>query len=105
MFINILSIKFFFLIFINFTSLYSLDFPEPQARPIIKEFLYKDVFDQIKKQNWSMALALSQDYRKESLTSYVNWLNASRPGTNLNFQNLSDFYKKHSHWPKKKEYA
>ncbi len=102
MFINILSIKFFFLIFINFTSLYSLEFPEPQARPIIKEFLYKDVFDQIKKQNWSMALALSQDYRKESLTSYVNWLNASRPGTNLNFQNLSDFYKKHSHWPKKK---
>ncbi|PPR42609.1 MAG: Soluble lytic murein transglycosylase [Alphaproteobacteria bacterium MarineAlpha8_Bin1] len=102
MFINILSIKFFFLIFINFTSLYSLDFPEPQARPIIKEFLYKDVFDQIKKQNWSMALALSQDYRKESLTSYVNWLNASRPGTNLNFQDLSSFYKKNSHWPKKK---
>ncbi len=102
MILNILRFKFFFfLIFFCSKNLFSLDFPEPIARPTIKEALYKDVFDQIKKQNWSMALAVSRDYKNKNLTSYIKWLDASRPGTNQNFDSLTKFLKNHNHWPNK----
>ena len=59
MILNTLRFKFFFfLILFCSKNLFSLDFPEPIARPIVQEALYKDVFEQIKKQNWSMALAI-----------------------------------------------
>ena len=49
-----------------------------------------------------MALAISKIIENKSLTSYIKWLDASRPGTNQSFNNLSNFYKNHSHWPKTK---
>ena len=90
---------FFFFFLLNDSSL-ALNAPSPKARPEIKVFAYNDVFDQIKKQNWPMAIALADDYQNPALSSYIRWLDITRPGSNHSFAYLKKFYKKHSHWPK-----
>ena len=100
---NFSSIKFFFFLFIFFsTNAIALDYPKPIAKPEIPKKEYDDVFQQIKKQNWVMALALAKDYGNKNLFSYVQWLDITRPGSKHSFTYLSNFLKKHSHWPKKK---
>ena len=49
-----------------------------------------------------MAVTLANDYNNESLSSYVKWLDITRPGSNHNFEYLVNFFSKHKHWPKKK---
>ncbi len=92
---------FFFLIFIFCQTSQALDSPSPKARPEIKVSAFQDVFDQIKKQNWSMAIVLADDYKNKNLSSYIRWLDISRPGSNHSFEYLTDFYNNHKHWPKK----
>ena len=100
---NLSIIKFFFFIVLfNFSNVIALTAPEIQARPEIKLQKYQDVFDQIKKQNWIMAITLADDYKNKALSSYVRWLDITRPGSNHNFKYLSNFFYKHKHWPKKK---
>ncbi len=102
MIINFLRIKFFFfLVFLPLRTIFALDVPEPEARPEIKINKFQDVFDQIKKQNWTMAIVLAEDYNNEYLSSYIKWLDITRPGSNHSFKYLTNFYKEHKHWPKK----
>ena len=100
---NLSIIKFFFfIVLLNFSEASALNPPEALARPEVKTQKYQDVFDQIKKQNWIMAVTLANDYNNESLSSYVKWLDITRPGSNHNFEYLVNFFSKHKHWPKKK---
>ncbi len=96
-----ISFKFFFFLFflIDNTTL-ALNPPSPKARPEIKVFAFDDVFDQIKKQNWTMAIALADDYQNQALSSYIRWLDITRPGSNHSFEYLKKFYLEHTHWPK-----
>ena len=73
---------FFFLSLIFHWNSYALDPPSVKARPEIKVYAYQDVFDQIKKQNWAMAIVLADDYKNENLSSYIRWLDITRPGSN-----------------------
>ncbi|MEE2695444.1 MAG: lytic transglycosylase domain-containing protein [Pseudomonadota bacterium] len=99
---NYFRIKFFFLLIfsIPLTS-QALEPPKPKARPEIKIGTYKDVFDQIRKQNWSMAIVLADDYKDRNLSSYIKWLDITRPGSNHSFDYLTGFLNKHQNWPKK----
>ena len=102
--LNIRTIKFFFLlIFVSPHFVFSLDKPIPKSRPEIRVSPFKDVFEQVKKQNWSMAIAISRDYNSIQLTSYIQWLDASRPGTNRNFEYLSGFFSNHKDWPSRQK--
>ena len=97
---NLIIKLFFFLTFIFFETSHALDSPSPKARPEIKVSVFEDVFDQIKRQNWTMALALADDYNNKNLSSYIRWLDITRPGSNHSFKYLTDFHDKHKHWPK-----
>ena len=100
---NLSIIKFFFLIVLfNFSKVSALTPPVAEARPEIKIQKYQDVFAQIKKQNWVMAITLADDSNNKTLSSYVRWLDITRPGSNHDFNYLSNFYFRHKHWPKKK---
>ena len=100
---NLSIIKFFFLIVLfNFSKVTALTPPVAEARPEIKIEKYQDVFAQIKKQNWVMAITLADDSNNKALSSYVRWLDITRPGSNHDFNYLSNFYFRHKHWPKKK---
>ena len=102
--INISNIKFFFLLILFLPKLvFSIDVPSPKSRPEIKVSPYKDVFEQVKKQNWAMAIAISRDYSSNQLTSYIKWLDASRPGTNRDFQYLTNFFNNHKEWPSREK--
>ena len=99
---NFLRIKFFFfLVFFNSQTIFALNFPTPKARPEIKINSFQDVFDQIKKQNWTMALVLADDYNNKYLSSYIKWLDITRPGSNHSFEYLTNFFESHRYWPKK----
>ena len=51
---NLSIIKFFFfIVLLNFSKALALNPPEALARPEVKIQKYQDVFDQIKKQNFS----------------------------------------------------
>ena len=50
-----------------------------------------------------MAITLADDHNNKSLSSYVRWLDITRPGSNHNFDYLSNFFFKHKHWPEKKK--
>ena len=63
------------------------------AKPEIPKKEYGDVFEQIKKQNWVMALALAEDYGNTNLSSYVKWLDITRPGSKHSFTYLTNFSK------------
>ncbi len=98
---NSLIIKFFFFLICASPQLSNaLDSPKPKARPEVRLAAFQDVFDQIKKQNWSMAIVLANDYDNRFLSSYVKWLDITRPGSNHSFKYLTNFYKNHKHWPK-----
>jgi soluble lytic murein transglycosylase len=100
---NFSTIKFFFFLFFFFSSdLLALNYPTPQAKPEVPKREFADVFQQIKKQNWVMAIALADDYNNKSLSSYIRWLDITRPGSKHSFDYLVDFYNKHKNWPKKK---
>ena len=103
MILNYIRIKFFFflIIFLQF-NLYALDVPEVKPRPFINQNPYSDVFDQIKKQNWIMAIKLADDHKNDSLSSYVRWLDITRPGSKHKFNYLENFYNNHKNWPKNK---
>ena len=49
-----------------------------------------------------MAITLADDHNNKALSSYVRWLDITRPGSNHDFNYLSNFFLKHKHWPKKK---
>ena len=50
-----------------------------------------------------MAIALADDYNNKSLSSYIRWLDITRPGSKHSFDYLVDFYNKHiKTGPKKK---
>ena len=83
---------FFLIVLFNFSKVIALSPPEVLARPEIKLQKYQDVFDQIKKQNWVMAITLADDHNNKSLSSYVRWLDITRPGSNHNFDYLSNFF-------------
>ena len=103
---NLSIIKFFFfIVLLNFSKATALTAPEVVARPEVKLQKYQNVFDQIKKQNWVMAIALADDYNNKSLSSYVKWLDITRPGSNHNFEYLTNFFSEHKHWPKKKKHC
>ena len=88
---NFSTIKFFFSIFFFSSDLLALNYPTPQAKPEIPKREFADVFQQIKKQNWVMALALADDYNNKSLSSYIRWLDITRPGSKHSFEYLVDF--------------
>ena len=79
-----------------------MDVPEVKPRPFINQNPYSDVFDQIKKQNWIMAIKLADDHKNDSLSSYVRWLDITRPGSKHKFNYLENFYNNHKNWPKNK---
>ena len=58
---------FFFLFFFISEFAEALEAPKPKARPEKKITPYQDVFDQIKKQNWAMAVVLAEDHNNRSL--------------------------------------
>ena len=92
---NYLRIKIFFFLFFVFSPFAeALEAPKPKARPEKKITAYQDVFDQIKKQNWAMAVVLAEDHNNKFLTSYIKWLDFTRPGSNHSFYKLKKFYKK-----------
>ena len=68
---NYLRINIFFFYFFISEFAEALDAPKPKARPEKEIFVYQDVFDQIKRQNWIMATALAEDHNNKSLSSYV----------------------------------
>ncbi len=47
-----------------------------------------------------MAVVLAEDHNNKFLTSYIKWLDFTRPGSNHSFYKLKKFYKNHKHWPK-----
>ena len=88
---NLIINFFFFLICASPQLSYALDAPKPKARPEVRLAAFQDVFDQIKKQNWSMAIVLANDYENSNLSSYVKWLDITRPGSNHTFDYLKIF--------------
>ena len=101
---NLSIIKFFFFItFFCFVNVEAFSPPQALQRPEIKYPKFKDVFDQIKKQNWVMAKTLANDYNNKPLSSYIEWLDITRPGSNHSFDYLTDFFFEHKYWPKKKK--
>ena len=48
-----------------------------------------------------MAITLADDYNNKNLSSYVRWLDITRPGSNHNFNYLVKFYNNHQNWPEK----
>ncbi len=99
---NFQRIKIFFFILLISNSTFALEPPKPIARPAIKLSLYQDVFDQIKRQQWPMAIKLAENYQNKNLASYIKWLDITRPGSNHSFDYLTSFYKSHKHWPNSK---
>ena len=50
-----------------------------------------------------MAITLADDYNNKNLSSYVRWLDITRPGSNHNFNYLVEFYNNHQNWPEKEK--
>ena len=102
MMVNYIRIKFFFFLLSFFPfEINALDVPDVKARPYIKQTPFSDVFQQIKKQNWVMAIKLADDHNNQALSSYIRWLDITRPGSKHNFKYLVDFFDNHKNWPKK----
>ena len=47
-----------------------------------------------------MAIKLADDHKNDS--SYVRWLDITRPGSKHKFNYLENFYNNHKNWPKNK---
>ena len=82
MMVNYIRIKFFFFLLSFFPfEINALDVPDAKPRPYIKQTPFSDVFQQIKKQNWVMAIKLADDHNDQALSSYIRWLDITRPGS------------------------
>ena len=81
----------------------SKNIPTPQAKPVIVEKKFQDIFDEIKKQNWQMAKILAKEYNNKNLYNYVVWLDITRPGSAHKFSELNQFLKKNKNWPSNDE--
>ena len=98
---NYIRIKFFFFLLSIFPlEINALNVPDVKPRPYIKLTPFSDVFQQIKKQNWVMAIKLADDHNNKALSSYIRWLDITRPGSKHNFDYLVDFFNNHKNWPK-----
>ena len=99
---NYIRIKFFFFLVSIFPlEINALNVPDVKPRPYIKQTPFSDVFQQIKKQNWIMAIKLADDHNNQALSSYIRWLDITRPGSKHNFNYLVKFFNNHKNWPKK----
>ena len=90
-FSNIPLRLFFIILFtflFNLPKSYSQSIPKPIAKPQISKKLYQEVFEQVKKQNWVMAKALADEYNNPSLSTYIEWLDVTRPGSEHKFDYL-----------------
>lgn len=83
----------------NLPKSYSQSIPKPIAKPHISKKKYQEVFEQVKKQNWVMAKALADEYNNPSLSTYIEWLDITRPGSEHKFEYLVNFYDKNKNWP------
>ena len=99
--LNLNSFKFFFLIIFLFkNNIYAHNFPKPLAKPLFKERIYSDVFLEVKKQNWSMAKILANEYENKALIKYIEWLDITRPGSKKKFKYLKNFLYENPELPK-----
>ena len=49
-----------------------------------------------------MAQTLAEYYKNKNLSSYIKWIDITRPGSKHSFSYLTNFLNKHSHWPKQR---
>ncbi len=84
-------------------GIYGQNIPKPMAKPEVPVKIYQEVFKEIKKQNWRMAIILADEYENKSFSSYVRWLDITRPGSKHSFNKLKNFFYKHKNWPKVNE--
>ena len=90
-----------FLFFLFFSKLlFAGDMPSVMAKPEIKEIPYQDVLNAVKKQKWSMARILADDYSNSSLSKLIQWMDYTRPGSKFEFSELKNFLRENPNWPK-----
>ena len=90
-----------FLFFLFFSKLlFADDMPSVMAKPEIKEIPYQDVLNAVKKQKWSMARILADDYSNSSLSKLIQWMDYTRPGSKFEFSELKNFLRENPNWPK-----
>ena len=73
-------------------GIYGQNIPKPMAKPEVPVKIYQEVFKEIKKQNWRMAIILADEYENKSFSSYVRWLDITRPGSKHSFNKLKNFF-------------
>ena len=93
-----LKLLIFFLFYAQF--IFAWEMPRVVAKPEIREVPYGDVLNALKKQKWTMAKILADDYKNENLSKLVKWLDITRPGSQFNFSELKQFLEKNKNWPK-----
>ena len=100
MFFSNNPLKVFIFLFFFPAGVYSQNIPQPVAKPDPPVRIYQEVFDEIKKQNWTFAKVLADEYNNNTLSSYIRWLDITRPGSKHDFKSLKKFYYNHKDWPK-----
>ena len=103
MLLKSLSFKFFFILFLFPILVNSTSIPDAIPKPEIQKEKYNDLFVEIKKQNWQIAKSIASDYGINSIHTYVEWLDITRPGSKKSFTYLKNFLKKNPNWPKELE--
>ena len=103
MLLKSLSFKFFFILFLYPILVNSTNLPDAIPKPEIQKEKYNDLFVEIKKQNWQIAKSIASDYGINSIHTYVEWLDITRPGSKKSFKYLKNFLKKNPNWPKELE--
>ena len=103
MLLKSLSFKFFFILFLFPILVNSTNLPDAIPKPEIQKEKYNDLFVEIKKQNWQIAKSIASDYGINSIHTYVEWLDITRPGSKKSFKYLKNFLKKNPNWPKELE--
>ena len=93
-----LKLLVFFLFYAQF--IFAWEMPRVVVKPEIKEIPYEDVLKALKKQKWTMAKILANDYKNENLSKLVKWLDFTRPGSKFNFSELKQFLEENKNWPK-----
>ena len=76
------------------------DLPRAIPKPEIKEIVYQDVLNALKKQKWSLAKILADEYKNENLSTLIQWLDITRPGSQFKFTELKNFLEDNRNWPK-----
>ena len=88
-----------FLLLVPFV-VFCQDYPKPLPKPEVPKKIYQEVFKAIKKQNWPLAKVLADEYDNKNFSSYVRWLDITRPGSKYKFEDLLIFFENHRDWPK-----